>query len=98
MLVGGGLYIDEDVAAVYMEGKAFSHDHFNINLEIYPLARFAHLNYTNYLKLISESYKNEDDLMVWSSIIGEMTYLNSILNYGNIDNTKKLFEFFICDC
>jgi len=72
-------------------------DRFNIQTDLYALARSNHINYNDYLKLLRQAYKHEDNLTVWKSIIKQLTDLNSIFDYASIDNTKQLFRTYICD-
>lgn len=72
-------------------------DRFNIQTDVYALARSGHINYVDYLKLLRQAYKHEDNLTVWKSIIRQLTDLNSIFDYASMDNTKKLFQKYACD-
>ncbi|CAF1256201.1 unnamed protein product [Adineta ricciae] len=72
-------------------------DRFNIQTDLYALARSNHMNYTDYFKLLRQAYRHEDNLTVWKSIIKQLTDLNSIFDYASINNTKKLFQAYICD-
>jgi hypothetical protein len=72
-------------------------DRFDIQTDVYALARSGHTNYNDYLKLLRQAYKHEDNLTVWKSILREITDLNSIFDYANINNTKKLFQKYVCD-
>lgn len=72
-------------------------DRFNIQTDLYALAHSNHINYVDYLKLLRQAYKHEDNLTVWKSIIRQITNLNSIFDYALISNTKKLFQAYICD-
>jgi aminopeptidase N len=72
-------------------------DRFNVQTDLYALARSNHINYIDYLKLLRQAYKHEDNLTVWKSIIDQLTDLNSIFDYASIANTKKLFQAYICD-
>jgi len=72
-------------------------DRFGIQTDVNALARSGHINYIDYLKLLRQAYKHEDNLTVWKSILRQLTDLNSIFDYAYIDNTKKLFQKYICD-
>lgn len=72
-------------------------DRFNIQTDLYALARSNHVDYVDYLKLLRQAYRHEDNLTVWKSIIKQLTDLNSIFDYASISNTQKLFEAYICD-
>jgi aminopeptidase N len=72
-------------------------DRFNIQTDVYALARAGRMGYVDYLKLLRYAYKHEDNLTVWKSILRQITDLNSIFDYANIDNTKKLFQKYVCD-
>jgi hypothetical protein len=72
-------------------------DRFGIQTDLYALAHSGHINYIDYLKLLRHAYKHEDNLTVWKSILRQLTDLNSIFDYAYIDNTKKLFQIYICD-
>jgi hypothetical protein len=72
-------------------------DRFNIQTDVYALARSGRVDYVDYLKLLRHAYKNEDNLTVWKSIITQLTELNSIFDYAYMDKTKKLYQTYICD-
>ncbi|CAF1004993.1 unnamed protein product [Adineta steineri] len=72
-------------------------DRFNIQADLYALARSNHVSYVDFLKFLRQAYKHEDNFTVWKSIIKQLNDLNSILDYGSIKNTKKLFETYVCD-
>jgi tetratricopeptide (TPR) repeat protein len=71
-------------------------DRFGIQTDVYALAHSGHINYVDYLKLLRQAYKHEDNLTVWKSILRQLTDLNSIFDYANMNNTKKLFRTYIC--
>lgn len=72
-------------------------DRFNITTDLYALARANHISYIDYLKLLRQAYKHEDNLTVWKSLIKQIMDLNSIFDYAAIANTKKLFQTYVCD-
>lgn len=72
-------------------------DRFGIQTDVYALARSGHLNYVDYLKLLRQAYKQEDNLTVWKSILRQLTDLNSIFDYATMENTKQLFQHYVCD-
>jgi hypothetical protein len=72
-------------------------DRFNIQTDVYALARSGHINYVEYLKLLRQAYKHEDNLTVWKSILRQMTDLNSIFDYASMDNTKTIFQKYVRD-
>jgi len=72
-------------------------DRFGIQTDVYALAHSGHINYVDYLKLLRHAYKQEDNLTVWKSILRQLTDLNSIFDYATMDNTKKLFQRYLCD-
>jgi len=70
---------------------------FNIQTDLYALARSNYINLVDYLKFLRHAYKHEDNLIVWKYILKPLTDLNSIFDYASIGNTKKLFQVYICD-
>ncbi|CAF1131754.1 unnamed protein product [Adineta steineri] len=72
-------------------------DRFNIQTDVYALARAGHLGYVDYLKLLRYAYKYEDNLTVWKSIIRQLTELSSIFEYAQLNNTKILYQSYVCD-
>jgi aminopeptidase N len=72
-------------------------DRFNIQTDVYALARAGHIGYIDYLKLLRHAYKYEDNLTVWKSILRQLTELSSILDYAQLNNTKKLYQSYVCD-
>lgn len=72
-------------------------DRFNIQSDVYALARAGHIGYVNYLKLLRYAYKHEDNLTVWKSILRQLTELNSIFDYAYLNNTKQLYQSYVCD-
>lgn len=72
-------------------------DRFNIQSDVYALARAGHKGYVDYLKLLRYAYKHEEHLTVWKSILRQLMELYSIFEYAHLSNTKELYESFICD-
>lgn len=72
-------------------------DRFGIQTDLYALARSGHVSYVDYLKLLRQAYKQEDNLTVWKSIVRQLTDLNSIFDYATIENIKPLFQHYVCD-
>ncbi|UJR09355.1 hypothetical protein I4U23_013599 [Adineta vaga] len=72
-------------------------DRFNVQTDLYALARSNHKDYVDYLKLLRQAYRHEDNLTVWKSIIKQITDLNSIFDYATMSSTKKLFQAYVCD-
>jgi len=72
-------------------------DRFNIQTDVYALARAGHIGYVDYLKLLRYAYKHEDNLTVWKSILRQLTELGSIFDYAYLNNTKKLYQSYVCD-
>ena len=72
-------------------------DRFNIQTDIYALARAGYIGYVNYLKLLHYAYKHEDNLTVWKSILRQLTELSSIFDYAQLNNTKSLYQSYICN-
>ena len=72
-------------------------DRFNIQTDLYALARANHVNYIDYLKLLRQAYKYEDNLTVWKSILRQLTDLNSIFDYSNLSTIKPLFHKYVRD-
>ena len=70
-------------------------DRFNIQTDLYALARSNHTSYIDYLKLLRQAYKQEDNLTVWKSILRQLSDLNSIFDYANLPTTKALFEKYV---
>jgi hypothetical protein len=69
----------------------------DIQRNVYSLARFGRISFVDYLKLLHQGYKHEDDLTVWKSILRQLIDLNSIFDHASIDNTKILFQRYICN-
>ncbi|CAF0767562.1 unnamed protein product [Rotaria sordida] len=72
-------------------------DRFNIQADVYALARAGHIGYVDYLKLLRYAYKQEENLTVWKSILRQLTELSSIFDYAHFNNTKKLYRSYVCD-
>lgn len=72
-------------------------DRFGIQADVYELSRSGHLSCVDYLKLLRHSYKHEDNLTVWKSILNKLDELNSILNFSQFENMEKLFRAYTCD-
>ncbi|CAF0921394.1 unnamed protein product [Adineta ricciae] len=72
-------------------------DRFNIQTDVYALARAGRVGYTDYLKLLRHAYKHEDNLTVWKSIVRQLTELSSIFEYARFNNTKALYQAYVCD-
>lgn len=72
-------------------------DRFNIQSDVYALARAGYLGYVDYLKLLRYAYKHEENLTVWKSILRQLTELSSIFDYAFLDTTKSLYQSYICD-
>lgn len=72
-------------------------DRFGIQTDLYALARSGHANYVDYLKLLRQAYKQEDNLTVWKSILRQLTDLSSILDYSTVENIKPLFQHYVRD-
>lgn len=70
-------------------------DRFNVQTDLYALARSNHINYVDYLKLLRQAYKYEDNLTVWKSILRQLTDLNNIFNHSALPTTKSLFQKYI---
>lgn len=72
-------------------------DRFNIQTDVYALARAGRIEYVDYLKLLRHAYKHEDNLTVWKSILRHLTELSSIFEYAQLNNTKTLYHSYVCD-
>ena len=72
-------------------------DRFNIQTDVYALARAGRVGYADYLKLLRRAYKHEDNLTVWKSIVRQLTELSSIFEYARFNNTKALYQTYVCD-
>jgi hypothetical protein len=72
-------------------------DRFNIQTDVYALARAGRIGYVEYLKLLRYAYKHEDNLTVWKSILRQLTELNSIFDYAYLNNTKILYQSYVSD-
>lgn len=72
-------------------------DRFNIQTDVYALARAGHLAYVDYLKLLRYAYKHEDNLTVWKSILRQLAELNSIFDYAHLNTTKRLYQAYVID-
>lgn len=72
-------------------------DRFNIQSDVYALARAGRIGYVDYLKLLRYAYKHENNLTVWKSILRQLTELNSIFDYAYLNDTKKLYQSYVCD-
>ncbi|CAF2767718.1 unnamed protein product [Rotaria sp. Silwood2] len=72
-------------------------DRFNIQADVYALARAGHIGYVDYLKLLRHAYKHEENLTVWKSILRQLSELSSIFDYANLNNTKTLYQSYVCD-
>ena len=72
-------------------------DRFNVQTDVFALARAGHVSCCDYLKLLRQAYKHEDNLTVWKSIVRQLAELNSIFNYATIETTKELYQAFVCD-
>jgi hypothetical protein len=55
------------------------------------------MGYVDYLKLLRYAYKHEDNLTVWKSILRQLSELNSIFDYAYLNNTKILYQSYVCD-
>ncbi|CAF3381776.1 unnamed protein product [Rotaria sp. Silwood1] len=72
-------------------------DRFNIQADVYAIARAGHIDYVAYLKLLRYAYKDEENLTVWKSILRQLSELSSIFDYAHLHNTKKLYQAYVCD-
>ena len=72
-------------------------DRFNIQTDVYALARAGRIGYVDYMKLLRHAYKYEDNLTVWKSILRQLTELSSIFEYAQLNNTKALYQSYVCD-
>lgn len=72
-------------------------DRFNIQTDVYALARAGHVDYVEYLKLLRYAFKQENDLTVWKSILRHLTELGSIFEYAFNPSTKPLYQIYVCD-
>jgi adenosine deaminase len=72
-------------------------DRFNIQTDVYALARASHIGYVDYLKLLRYAYKHEDNLTVWKSILRQLTELSSIFDHAHLNNTKHLYQSYVLD-
>ncbi|UJR36799.1 hypothetical protein I4U23_029513 [Adineta vaga] len=72
-------------------------DRFNIQTDVYALARAGHMGYVDYLKLLRHAYKHEDNHTVWKSILRQLTELSSIFEYAQFNSTKLLYHSYVCD-
>jgi hypothetical protein len=72
-------------------------DRFNIQTDVYALARAGYIGYVNYLKLLHSAYKHEENLTVWKSILRQLTELSSIFDYAHLNNTKILYQSYVCN-
>ena len=72
-------------------------DRFNIQTDVYALARAGHLVYIDYLKLLRYAYKHEDNLTVWKSILRQLSELSSIFDYAHLNDTKRLYRAYVVD-
>jgi hypothetical protein len=46
-----------------------SQHRFNIQTDLYALARSNYINFVDYLKFLRDAYKNEDNFIVWKYIL-----------------------------
>lgn len=72
-------------------------DRFNIQTDVYALARAGRLAYVDYLKLLLYAYKHEDNLTVWKSILRQLSELSSIFDYAYLNDTKQLYQSYVTD-
>ncbi len=72
-------------------------DRFNIQTDVYALARAGRIGYVEYLKLLRYAYKHEDNFTVWKSILRQLTELSSIFDYAYLNNTKILYQSYVID-
>ena len=72
-------------------------DRFNVQADVYALARAGRVGYVEYLKLLRYAYKYEENLTVWKSILRHLTELGSIFDYAYLKETKSLYQVYVCD-
>lgn len=72
-------------------------DRYNIQTDVYALARAGQVDLVDFFKLLRHAYKHEDNLTVWKSILRQLSELSSIFNYATLETTTKLFQAFVCD-
>ncbi|CAF3083526.1 unnamed protein product [Rotaria socialis] len=72
-------------------------DRFNIQADVFALARAGQKGYVDYLKLLRQAYKHEENLTVWKSILRQLSDLGSIFEYAYLNNTKLLYRSYVCD-
>lgn len=72
-------------------------DRFNVQADVYALARAGRVGYVEYLKLLRYAYKYEENLTVWKSILRHLTELGSIFDYAHLKETKSLYQVYVCD-
>ncbi|CAF1087773.1 unnamed protein product [Rotaria magnacalcarata] len=72
-------------------------DRFNIQADVFALARAGRRGYVDYLKLLRQAYKHEENLTVWKSILRQLSDLGSIFEYAYLNNTKLLYQSYVCD-
>jgi len=87
----------DDLISPIQDQTLSPQDRYNIQTDVFALARSGQISVVDYLQLLRHAYKHEDNLTVWKSILRQLTELKSIWNFSSIESTKKRFEHFICD-
>jgi hypothetical protein len=87
----------EALTPALQNGTISPQDRFNLQTDVYALARAGHIGYVEYLKLLRDAYKREENLTVWKSILRQLTELGSIFEYAILSDTKPLYQVFLCD-
>jgi aminopeptidase N len=87
-----------DAFSSSIENRTFSpQDRFNIQTDVYALARAGRMDFVDYLRLLRRAYSTEDNLTVWKSIVRHLIELNSILTCTSNETTKEYFRVFLCE-
>jgi len=87
----------DDLIPAIQDQTLSPQDRYNIQTDVFALARSGQITIVDYLQLLRHAYKHEDNLTVWKSILRQLTELNVIFNFASIDSTKQRFQHFICD-
>lgn len=87
----------DDLLPAIQEQTLSPQDRYNIQTDVFALARAGRISMVDYLQLLRQAYKHEENLTVWKSILRQLTELNSLFNFGALETTKKRFQQFICD-
>lgn len=78
--------------------KTFSpQDRFNIENDLFALAKASIIDFVDYFKFVRHAYKHEDNLTVWKSIVQHFDEFNSILNFSSDKTIKQLFQHYLSD-